>query len=195
MNRLELFRFGNTRRRRFAVYVITVAAVFLAAALFMVGIGFFSYRSELVTVTATETDIGDTAAGTGVNAELIPNVNMVCDSSFESRSKYYSMLVAGNSGNSVYLKPDAVTASGFDGKNAAGSSIRIVSIDADGVMNEKYSGTVPSHLTPLRAYETKNPLTAKPVWFGISQESRDHAFGAFRAWPGNDRVLYRINPY
>ena len=142
MNRLELFRFGNTRRRRFAVYVITVAAVFLAAALFMVGIGFFSYRSELVTVTATETDIGDTAAGTGVNAELIPNVNMVCDSSFESRSKYYSMLVAGNSGNSVYLKPDAVTASGFDGKNAAGSSIRIVSIDADGVMNEKYSGTV-----------------------------------------------------
>ena len=62
-------------------------------------------------------------------------------------------------------------------------------------VTEKYSGTVPSHLTPLRAYETKNPLTAKPVWFGISQESRDHAFGAFRAWPGNDRVLYRINPY
>jgi hypothetical protein len=62
-------------------------------------------------------------------------------------------------------------------------------------VTEKYSGTVPSHLTPLRAYETKNPLTAKPEWFGISQESRDHAFGAFRAWPGNDRVLYRINPY
>ncbi len=62
-------------------------------------------------------------------------------------------------------------------------------------VTEKYSGTVPSHLTPLRAYETENPLTAKPVWFGISQESRDHAFGAFRAWPGNDRVLYRINPY
>ena len=62
-------------------------------------------------------------------------------------------------------------------------------------VTEKYSGTVPSHLTPLSAYETKNPLTAKPVWFGISQESRDHAFGAFRAWPGNDRVLYRINPY
>lgn len=62
-------------------------------------------------------------------------------------------------------------------------------------VTEKYSGTVPSHLTPLRAYETENPLTAKPVWFGISQESRDHAFGAFRAWPGNDRVLYRINQY
>lgn len=62
-------------------------------------------------------------------------------------------------------------------------------------VTENYSGTVPSHLTPLRAYETENPLTAKPVWFGISQESRDHAFGAFRAWPGNDRVLYRINPY
>ena len=114
----------------------------MAAVLFMVGIGFFSYRSELVTVTATETDGGDTAAGTGVNAELIPNVNMICDPSFESSNKYYSMLVAGNSGNAVYLKPDAVLSSGFDGKTATGSLVRIVSIDADGVMNEKYSGNI-----------------------------------------------------
>ncbi len=142
VSKSDIFRFGNTRRRKFAVYVITVAAVFLAAALFMVGIGFFSYRSELVTVTATETDIGDTAAATGVNAALIPNVNMICDSSFESRSKYYSMLVAGNSGNAVYLKPDAVLSSGFNGKMATGASVRIVSIDVDGVMNEKYSGNI-----------------------------------------------------
>ena len=142
MSKLDLFRFGNTRRRKFAVYVITVAAVFLAAAMFMVAIGFFSYRSELVTVTATENDAGDTAAGTGVNAELIPNVNMICDSSFESSNRYYSMLVAGCSGNAVYLKPDAVSGSGFDGKTATGASVRIVSIDADGVMNEKYSGNI-----------------------------------------------------
>ena len=122
--------------------MITVVSVFLAAALFMVGIGFFSYRSELVTVTATQTDAGDTAAGTGVNAELIPNVNMICDSSFESSNKCYSMLVAGNSGNAVYLKPEDVMNSGFLGKSATGSSVRIVSIDADGVMNEKYSGTI-----------------------------------------------------
>ena len=101
MSKLDWFRFGNTRRRKFAVYVITVLAVLLAAAIFMVSIGFFSYRSELVTVTATETDVGDTAAGTGVNAELIPNINMICDSSFEGTSKYYSMLVAGSSGNSA----------------------------------------------------------------------------------------------
>ena len=142
LSKLDLFRFGNTRRRKFAVYVITVAAVFLAAAMFMVAIGFFSYRSELVTVTATENDGGDTAAGTGVNAELIPNVNMICDSSFESRNKYYSMLVAGSSGNAVYLKPDAVAGSGFDGRAATGASVRIVSIDADGVMNEKYTGNI-----------------------------------------------------
>lgn len=122
--------------------MITVVAILLAAAVFMVGIGFFSYRSELVTVTATETDGGDTAAGTGVNAELIPNVNMICDPSFESCNKYYSMLVAGNSGNAVYLKPDSVLSSGFDGKTATGSLVRIVSIDADGVMNEKYSGNI-----------------------------------------------------
>ena len=142
MSKLDLFRFGSMRRRKIAVYLTTIVAVILAAALFMVSIGFFSYRSELVTVTATETDVGDTAAGTGVNAELIPNVNMISDSSFESRSKYFSMLVAGNSGNAVYLKPDAVLKSGFDGKTATGASARIVSIDADGVMNEKYSGTV-----------------------------------------------------
>ncbi len=142
MSKLDMFRFGNTRRRKVAVYAITVAAVFLAAALFMVSIGFFSYRSELVTVTATETDIGDSAAGIGVNADLIPNINMICDSSFENSSTYYSMLVAGSSGNAVYLKPDAVLQSGFDGKTASGASVRIVSIDADGVMNEKYSGMV-----------------------------------------------------
>ena len=142
VNKLDLFRFGNSRRRKFAIYAITVAAVILAAAIFMVSIGFFSYRSELVTVTATETDVGDTAAGTGVNAELIPNVNMVCDASFESRNEYHSMLVAGSSGNAVYLKPDAVKNSGFDGENANGASVRVVSIDADGVMNEKYSGTI-----------------------------------------------------
>ena len=142
MSKLDLFRFGSFRRKKITVYVITVVAVILAAMLFMVSIGFFSYRSELVAVTATETDVGDTSAGVGVNAELIPNINMICDSSFESSSKYYSMLVAGNSGNAVYLKPDAVRESGFDGKTATGASVRIVSIDADGVMNEKYSGTV-----------------------------------------------------
>ena len=84
MSKLDLFRFGSMRRRKIAVYLTTIVAVILAAALFMVSIGFFSYRSELVTVTATETDVGDTAAGTGVNAELIPNVNMISDSSFES---------------------------------------------------------------------------------------------------------------
>lgn len=142
MSKSELFRIGHTKRKKFAVYSITVVSILLAAVLFMVGIGFFSYRSELVTVTATETDGGDTAAGTGVDAELIPNVNMICDPSFESRNKYYSMLVAGNSGNAVYLKPDAVTNSGFDGNTATGSLVRIVSIDADGVMNEKYSGNI-----------------------------------------------------
>ena len=141
MSKLDIFRFGN-RRKKVGVYVITVISVILAATLFLVSIGFFSYRSELVTVTATETDIGDTATGTGVNAELIPNINMVSDSSFESRSEYYSMLVAGNSGNSVYLKPDAAISSGFNWEKAAGASVRIVSIDADGVMNEKYSGTI-----------------------------------------------------
>ena len=142
MSKLDLFRFGNARRKKVAVYLITIVAVISAAALFMLSVGFFSYRTELVTVTATETDIGDTAAGTGVNAALIPNVNMISDASFESRSKYYSMLVAGNSGNAVYLKPDAVLKSGFEGEVASGASVRIVSIDADGVMNEKYSGTV-----------------------------------------------------
>lgn len=122
--------------------MITIVSVFLAAALFMVSIGFFSYRSELVTVTATQTDAGDTAVGTGVNAELIPNVNMICDSSFESSKKCYSMLVAGNSGNAVYIKPEDVSDSGFLGKSSIGASVRIVSIDADGVMNEKYSGTI-----------------------------------------------------
>jgi hypothetical protein len=124
------------------VYVFTVLSVLLAAAIFMVSIGFFSYRSELVTVTASETEVGVSVESTGVNAELIPNINMICDSSFESGNAYYSMLVAGSSGNAVYLKPDAVLRSGFNGNTTNGASIRIVSIDAEGIMNEKYSGTI-----------------------------------------------------
>ena len=60
-------------------------------------------------------------------------------------------------------------------------------------VTEHYEGGVSGMLTPLKSYDTKNPTTAFPSWFGISQESIEHAFGAFRAWPGNDRVIYRLD--
>ncbi|MBQ8707362.1 MAG: hypothetical protein IJ523_04690 [Succinivibrionaceae bacterium] len=38
-----------------------------------------------------------------------------------------------------------------------------------------------------------DPAHAGPYWLGTTLEGVDQAMGAFRAWPGNDRVLYRLD--
>lgn len=48
--------------------------------------------------------------------------------------------------------------------------------------------------TPLRIYnESSNIFQKNPIWFGITNESIDHSFGAFREWPGNDRIIYKMD--
>ena len=48
MNKLDLFRFGNTRKKKIRLYVIITSCVLFLAAVILIAIGVFSYRSELV---------------------------------------------------------------------------------------------------------------------------------------------------
>ena len=102
--------FGITRKKRFAVTLVVIAAVFVMAATVLGYVGVFGLRSELCEVAVTNEKAGDTFGGTGINCDLIPNINIIRDASFESSTDYSSMLVAGASDSSVFLTPDAVAA-------------------------------------------------------------------------------------
>ncbi len=134
--------FGITKRTRFAAAMVVVAVVLVLAIVVLGYVGVFGLRSELCEVSATPDKADDTYGGTGINCDVIPNINLVRDASFESSTQYSSMLVAGASENSVFLTPDAVASAGYDTTNCAGDTARIISIDSEGVMSEKFTGIV-----------------------------------------------------
>ena len=57
-----------------------------------------------------------------------------------------------------------------------------------------FTGTVPDadNVTPVRDSVGTDPMVSGPFWLGTTLEGVDQAFGAFRAWPGTDRVIYRL---
>ena len=104
--------FGITKRTRFAVAMVVVALVLMMALGVLGYVGVFGQRSELCTVAVTNDRAGDVFGGTGINCDVIPNINLVRDASFESSVDYSSMLVAGASEGSIFLTPDAVANAG-----------------------------------------------------------------------------------
>ena len=134
--------FGITKKTRFAATMVVVAVVLVLAMVVLGYVGVFGLRSELCEVAVTTDRAGDTFGGTGINCDLIPNINLIRDASFESSTGYASMLVAGASEGSIFMTPDAVAASGYDTSLCNGDTARILSIDSDGVMSEKFTGTV-----------------------------------------------------
>lgn len=134
--------FGITKKKRFGVTLVVIAAILVIAATVLGYVGVFGLRSELCEIAATPDKAGDTFGGTGINCDLIPNINLIRDASFESSTGYSSMLVAGADENSIFLTPDAVASAGYDTAECTGDTARIISIDSDGVMSEKFTGTV-----------------------------------------------------
>lgn len=156
MNKLDLFRFGNTRKKKIRLYVIiSVCVVFLALVL-LFAVGVFSYRSELVTLRATDDPAGAEFARLGFNLDNIPNVNMVADSSFETSSGQSSIEVVASSSESLFFEPGALEDAGIDYR-VAGDMVRVMSIDGSGVMSEKFTGTAtayqPARLGAVRQIE------------------------------------------
>lgn len=46
---------------------------------------------------------------------------------------------------------------------------------------------------PVRDITGTDPVSSGPYWLGTTLEGVDQSQGAFRAWPGNDRVLFRLD--
>ena len=141
--------FGITRRTRFAAALVVVAVVLVLALILLGYVGIFGLRSELFEIAITADRADDTFGGVGINCDVIPNINIVRDASFESTTDYSSMLIAGASEGSVYLTPDAVASAGFATADCVGDTARIISIDSDGVMSEKFTGKI-SGFKPAR---------------------------------------------
>ncbi len=93
MNKLDRFRYGNTRRKNLTIAGIISLAVIILATILLAAVGIFSYRTELVTLRATSVDADNTFGGAGVNLKAVPNVNLISDPSFEMSSDYLTFVV------------------------------------------------------------------------------------------------------
>lgn len=183
--------FGITRRTRFAAGMVVVAAVLVISVIVLWYIGIFGLRSELFEVAATPDKAGDTFGGTGVNCDVIPNINMVRDASFESSTQYASMLVAGSSDGSIFLTPDAVAQAGYDTSVCAGDTARIISIGSDGVMSEKFTGTI-TGFKPARFGVITLIKDAKDIWSEDRIKEMTFCGNTALALTENGRLIYEV---
>ena len=180
--------FGITKRTRFAASMVVVAVVLVMAITVLGYVGIFGLRSELFEISITPDKADDTFGGTGINCDVIPNINLVRDASFECSTDYSSMLVAGASDGSVYLTPDAVAASGYDTTACVGDTARIISIDSDGVMNEKFTGTI-SGFKPARLGVVTLIKDEKDIWDEDRLEQMTFYGNNVYALTGNGRLI------
>ncbi len=163
MKKQSRMMFGITKRRRFVATLVVIMAVCVAAFLILGYVGVFGLRSELCEVAVTPDKAGDAFGGVGVNCDLIPNINLIRDASFESSTDYSSMLIAGASENSVFLTPSTVSATGYDAENCSGDTARIISIDSDGAMSEKFTGVITGY-KPARMGAITMLKDSKDLW-------------------------------
>ena len=164
MSKLDRFRYGNTRRRNLTIAGIVSLTVIVLATILLAGVGLFSYRTELVTLRATSVDAGNDFGGAGVNLEAVPNVNLISDPSFEMSSDYLTFVVASVDSGAIYLEPEDIEKQGITGDEMAGDLVRILSIDENGTMSERYTGTCtgyePARLSSIEAIEDESGLLA-----------------------------------
>lgn len=183
--------FGITKRTRFVAAMVVIAAVLVMAVMVLGYVGVFGLSAELCEVTVTPDRAEDTFGGTGINCDLIPNVNIVRDASFESSRNYASMLIAGSSDNSIYLAPDVVAAAGYDTATCAGDTARIISIDSDGVMSEKFTGTV-TGFKPARLGAVTQIKDVKSLWDGDHIQEMAFYGNMAIALTNSGRLIYDV---
>ena len=183
--------FGITKKKRFAAALVVVAAVLIMAGVVLGYVGVFGLRSELCEISITTDKAGDTFGGVGINCDLIPNINLIRDASFESSTVYASMLVAGASEGSVFMTPDAVAAAGYDTSACAGDTARILSIDSDGVMSEKFSGTI-TGFKPARLGVVTEIKDSKDLWDEDRISKISFCGNTAVALTNNGRIIYDV---
>ncbi len=80
-------------------------------------------------------------------------------------------------------------------KSSGGASKTVMFQLRDCSVGRNYSLEPGTSFVPVRDISGIDPVSAGPYWLGTSLEGIDQAQGAFRAWPGNDRVLYRLDTF
>ena len=101
MNRLELFRFGDVRKKDTGPWPLLSRWCCLPLVL-LAAVGIFSYKSALVTLGATDKDAGNRYGGIGVNLDAVPNVNLISNASFEKQSSSDSFVVEACEKNALF---------------------------------------------------------------------------------------------
>ncbi len=139
MNRLDRFRFGNLHKRRLFILLILVVFLILISVLFLAYIGFFGSRAELPRIRASAELTSERMEGVGINVLEIPDANIIDDPFFGKTDNIISSEVSEARGNYFYFDPSrAEDLSSV----SSGDSINVLSIDGNGKMGLRYSGTV-----------------------------------------------------
>lgn len=136
MSKLDRIRFGNYHKRRLFVVMAVLLVLVLIAMSILLLIGTFGDRSELVRVKLSNDIREEYNSGLGVNLDFIPSVNRVRDASFENEFSYSSYDIAGSSTYELYFNPANVV------PVQSGSSIKVMSVDADERISCVYEGVV-----------------------------------------------------
>ena len=178
MNKLDRFRYGNTRRKNLTIAGIVSLTVIMLAGILLVAVGIFSYRTELVTLRATSVDADNTFGGAGVNLNAVPNVNLIADPSFEMSSDYLTFVVASVDSGAIYLEPEDIEKQGISGEELAGDLVRILSIDENGTMSERYTGTCtgyePARLSSIELIDDESGLLAGEKMISVIDSSNSY---------------------
>lgn len=139
MNKLDRFRYGNVHKRRIVRSLVVVTGIFAASLLILAGLGIFGSRSELVRIRLSSSYNGRNLEGVGINLTDVPTVNRVRDFSFAQGEDYTPLTIVDAAGDYIYFDPEEGSAVS---EIPTGSELKVLSLDNDGVMSMRFSGTV-----------------------------------------------------
>lgn len=139
MNKLDQFRFGNTHKRSMRILGISTVALFAIALMLLAIIGVFGSRSNNVRIVLYEQNSGLVMDGAGLNLTDIPSSNRISDYDFENALNSHSFTVSGADNSYLYFESDAGVNSSIANN---GDIVDVYSLDSNGVMSLKFSGTV-----------------------------------------------------
>ena len=145
MLRLSEFRLAATKRRGLRLFFMVTLVIVLIAAVLLIWMGIFGFRSELVDIGFRDELRGDSFGGAGLNIGYVPSVNLIRDASFETGYEYVTLTATDFDGKNIYFKSDSVTGKKTDLERLSGGELRVLGNDSDGVMHRKYTGRVESY--------------------------------------------------
>ena len=123
MLRLSEFRLAATKRRGLRLFFMVTLVIVLIAAVLLIWMGIFGFRSELVDIGFRDELRGDSFGGAGLNIGYVPSVNLIRDASFETGYEYVTLTATDFDGKNIYFKSDSVTGKKTDLERLSGGEL------------------------------------------------------------------------